>query len=126
METLEKLLAQSNDSNSSTWKWVLGIVISLVIVFIEWKLKSQATEIAVFEAERAMIKEKTVDLSMQLENEKNKAVVEMLKDEIGRLQADMAHRTVGIYAAKKDLEEKKSRVKKAKKWKDLEKLAGRR
>lgn len=126
METLDKLISQSNESKSPTWKWVLSIVIALVIVFIEWKLKNQATKIAALEAERAMMKEKTIDLSIKLENEKNEARIEVLKDGISDLQAQSAYRAVKLIQMKQDFKEKKDRVNKAKKWKDLEKLAGRR
>lgn len=124
-DALEKLIEQSSDSKSATWKWILGIVITLVVIFIQWKLKNQETKIAALEAERAMMKEKTVDLAIKLENEKNEACIGVHMDEIGRLQAEMAHRTVELYAKKKDVKEIKERVKKAKRWQDLEKLAGR-
>ena len=125
-ETLEKLVTKSKESKSSTWKWVLGIVISLVVVFIQWKLKNQATKIASLEAERAVMKEKTVDMAVKLENEKNEARIGVLKDGISDLQAQSAYRAVKLIKLKDAYKEKKASVDKAKKWKELEKLAGRR
>jgi len=124
VETLDKLISRSNDSKSPTWKWVLSIVIALVIVFIEWKLKNQATKIAALEAERAMMKERTVDLSIKLENEKNEARIGVYKDRISDLQLHTAQRALNLIKLKEAFKEKKERVDKAKKWQDLEKLAG--
>ncbi len=123
MAALDNLIDKSNETKSSTWKWVIGIVIALIVVFIEWKLKSQATKIAALEAERAVMKEKTVDLSMKLENEKNEGRIEVHKDEIRDLQSQSALRALQLIGLKKKLEEKKKSVDKAKSWKGLEKQA---
>jgi uncharacterized membrane protein YgaE (UPF0421/DUF939 family) len=123
METLEKLVSQANDSQSTTWKWVLGIVIALIIVFIEWKLKNQSTKIAVFEAERAVLKEKAADLKVKLDNERDMARIEEYKNTTSELRALIAYRAIKSLRFKKEIEEKKERVKKAKQWKELEDLA---
>ena len=125
-DALKELVDKSNETDSVTWKWVLGIVISLVVIFVQWKLKNQATKIAVLEAERAMLKEKTVDMSVKLENEKNEARIEVLKDGISDLQAQSAYRAVKLIKLKQDYKGKIERVKETQKWQDLEKLAGRR
>ena len=126
METLEKLISKSDESKSPTWKWVLGIVIALIIVYIEWKLKNQSTKIELLEAERALVKEEILDLQVKLENEKNTARVEEYKDEISDLRVAVAYRAVKLIQIKKVYKEKVDRVNQAKKWKDLEELAGRR
>ena len=123
MSALDDLVTKSKETESSTWKWIIGIVIALVVVFIEWKLKSQSAKIAALEAERALMKEETVDLSMKLENEKNEGRIEAHKDEIRDLQSQSAHRALILIGMKKKLEEKKKSVDKAKSWKELEKQA---
>lgn len=120
---LDSLVEKAKNSKYAWWKWALGILIGLLVVFVIWKIKRQANKIVKLEAEKALAEERLKDLKAQHQIEQNEAVKEAL-------QAEITHQEESIAARAKDLDEMRKlntsaqkAVDNAKDWKELEKQA---
>jgi hypothetical protein len=119
---LNKLVEKAKKSGSA-WKWILGIVIAIVLVFVAWMLKRQADKIAALEAEKKLADEKAKDMELRAKQEKDAAMAKALREEAEKLRAQAAERETALIALKKQNEEAKKAVDNAKDWQELEKQA---
>ena len=105
------------------WKWILGGLIALVVIFTAWRLRRQAAEIDRLRGEVAKDRELVQDLQVRIQAEKNTALAKALQDEVAHIQADVMGREAGIQLLEQQYADAKKKVDDAKNWKDLDNQA---
>jgi flagellar biosynthesis/type III secretory pathway M-ring protein FliF/YscJ len=121
---LDSLVTKAKESDSNTWKWVLGICIVLLVVAAGIWIAWMRSRIARLEAEKALLDERAKDMAVHAANEKDEQTAKALMLEAVRLRDEAAAVDTRLRARKAELEEAERRVKDAKSWDDLEREAG--
>lgn len=117
---MDKLVNKAKKTNSKTWKWILGVTISVMLVFALWWLKRRYDELQRLRAEKELTEERQKDMALQAENEKNANLAKALKEEADRLNTCVKERETELIAHEREYEEAKKRVNNAQDWKQLE------
>jgi len=120
---IDSLVEKAKNSKYTWWKWALGLLIGLLVVFVIWKIKRQANKIVKLEAEIALAGEKLKDLKTQRKVEENEAVKEALFAAIVFQKASIATRKKELAEMRKLNQDAQKAVDRAKDWKELEKQA---
>jgi len=120
---LEGTVKKAKAATKRWWKWILGGVIALLLIFVAWKLRRQAQKIVELEAEKHLAEEKTKNMELLAREEKDSAVAEALQQEAIRLRAGVDTRQKEIDAARKVTENLQRAVDTAKSWQELRKKA---
>ncbi len=121
--SLSSLIDKAKTTTKKWWKWMLGVAIALVVLFVVWRIRSQAKKIAALEAQQAAQKELIKDLEVRAANEKDAAAAKVLQGEVTKLKEDMDQRDVELQKMKNENTEAQKVVDKAKTWDELEKAA---
>jgi len=120
---LEGTVNKAKAATRRWWKWILGGVIALLLIFVAWKLRRQARKIVELEAEKHLAEEKTKNMELLAREEKDSDVAEALQKEAIRLRAGVIERQKEIDAARKTTQDLKRAVDAATSWQELRKKA---
>ena len=117
--SLSSLVESAKTTTKKWWKWILGVIIGLVIVYVMWRLRKQANDIVRLEAELTAQKELVKDLKVKLANASDDKVAQQIRDSIEELSKDILVRGTDLGELKKTHDEIEARVKEAEDWKKL-------
>lgn len=118
--SLNGLVAKAKKTESSTWKWILGVCIAAIVIFAAWMLKRKYAELQRLRAEKNLDAERQKDMETQAKNEKDQNLAKALSEEADLLNTRVKERETDIMAKERAYEEAKKRVNDAKNWKELE------
>jgi hypothetical protein len=120
---LDGLVNSAEKAKSNWWKWVLGVVITLVLSLATWRLSILISEYRRLRTAKELAEEQAADLNVKAQVEENEAVTKALAAEATAIRE-------GIAANRKELAEygdeialAKTAVDRAKGWKELRKQA---
>lgn len=114
--TLEQLSSSQASSSSKIWKWVLGGLITLVAVFIVWKIRSQAKKIARLETDNTDLKCQFDEIALRLKEEKSQERSKELLGEMLEIKTQMEERTKQLEALRDEYLKNKNDIAKVTSW----------
>lgn len=117
---LDSLVTKAKSSDSTTWKWVLGVCIAVLVIGAAIWVAWMRSRIARLEAEKALLDERAKDLATKAANEESEATAKALMSEAERLRSEAAGLDERFRTEKAAFEEAEKRVNDAKNWDDLE------
>lgn len=117
---LEQLVNKAKNTSSTTWKWVIGCCIAVLVLYATWWLKRRNGEIARLRTERNLLDERYLDMKIQAQREKDKKLAQALQEEADNLYHQVKGREFEIINKEKEYVEAKKRVAEAKDWRQLE------
>jgi len=117
---LDSLVTKAKSSDSTTWKWVLGVCIAVLVIGAAIWVAWMRSRIARLEAEKALLDERAKDLATKAANEESEATAKALMSEATRLRSEAAGLDERFRTEKAAFEEAEKRVNDAKNWDDLE------
>ena len=117
---MNKLIDKAEKTNSKIWKWVLGIVISLILTFTLWWLKRRYDELQRLRVEKKLVEERRKDMELQTVNEKDANMAKAFREEAEKLVTRAAEYDTEIKYMESQTAIAKEAVDNAKNWKELE------
>ncbi len=118
--TLSDLVEKAKATTKKWWKWILGVTIAVTVLFVLWKLRRQANEIARLKAEVIRDKELVRDLEARAKVEKNTTTAQLLRDEAAKIAADIKVREADLLKREAETNEAIKKAEAAKTWDELD------
>lgn len=104
---------------SKIWKWVLGGVATLVILFVVWKIRQQARKINLLEGEKTALKCQLDELELLHKEEASEDKSQALADQIAILKTQIGERDKKLAELHDAYLKNKQAVDRATSWQDI-------
>lgn len=117
---LEALIRKARRTSSTTWRWILGVLIALLAAVGLWALRRQQHKIAKLRVETTILKDEAKDVAVLSEAQQRTEEAERLRQEATRMIAKAAKKEEGIKELEDEARRQKKRIVAARTWKELE------
>lgn len=121
---LDNLVNKAKNIKSSTWKWILGVCIAVLVFFSTWWLKRRYNELMRLRTEKKLFEERQKDMILEAELETEKNIAAAFKEEADYLRSRIVDRKSEIFVKERAYLEAKKKIADAKNWEELEKEVG--
>lgn len=121
--TLESVITAAQTTTKKWWKWILAGVIALIGVFLVWRLRAKANELAALRAEYAAMRDFVADLKARAEATRDVDEAQVLSGQVVALTAQMEKRGLELVKKRDSYISAQRQVDQAKTWDELDKLA---
>jgi len=118
--TLSDLVEKAKTTTKKWWKWILGGVIAIVVLWVLWKLNKQANEIAKLRAEVTQDKELVLDLKARAKTEKNADLAKAMRAEAAKIAASIKVREIELLKRERETNAAIKKVEEVKTWDELD------
>jgi peptidoglycan hydrolase CwlO-like protein len=108
-----------------SWMWIVGLGVSILAVYLVYKLRSQANSIKRLHREKARLAEEVRDLAFQAEVEDDLDKAQELVEKAEASYHELEAVTQKILDLESEVQKRKKEIDRATLWSELEEIADR-
>lgn len=114
--TLASLATSQKSSSNAVWAWLIGALVTIVAIYVLWRLRRQAKRIEELELDKSKMATELDTLRIQLKQTANKEEAADLQAKITELMSKIDQRNHQLTEAKAKAETDKKDIEKVTSW----------